>query len=364
MNFTNPGAPLWVSLACLMLASPLLAQEAPVLPGTPLLGNAPVNKALAWTLPDISLVATLLGSSTYVPNTGANPEAKFSLSEAELIFQGYLAPKVRADLIFSYHDKSFDIEEGYVSILGILEGINLTAGRERIDIGRVNKQHPHTWPTVSAPLVIDRFLGELSGTGLGLSYLAPLPFYLNVALSGWRMDEPEAGTDAYTGWSATAKMLASFPLGPKADLEIGGSAFLGQGPKALTELDGAQVFQGDLSLKAFPSSYTRVVFQNEIYALCRQNPGLPGGLYGRLGFYNQLSIKTSKFLEGTLRFDHSQGTEATDDAWTSKLVFDATWSFTEATTLRLEYGYRLGPPAHDLSLQFVFGLGPHTHPIK
>lgn len=361
MNFNSPKGTLWASLVLFVWASPLWAQDPPMF--VPPAVAVPA-KAQAWSLPDISLVATLLGSGRYVPDTGANPTANLALDEAELIFQGYLHPKVRADLIFSYHDKSFEIEEGYVSVLGIFEGANFTAGRERIDIGRLNKLHPHTWATVSAPLATARFLGELKGTGVGLSYLAPLPFYLNVAISGWRMDEPEPDTFAYNGWSATGKLLSSFALGKRIDLELGASAFLGQGPKSPEGPDQTLVWQADLSLKAFPSSYTRVVFQNEIYALNRQCPQLAGGGYQRLGFYNQLSIKTSKALEWTLRHDRSQGTDDLDETWTTTAVFAATWAFTEATTLRLEYGYGFDSRAHDLALQFVFGLGPHTHPIK
>lgn len=343
----------WVSI--LIIFSSLTAQT------TDPMAPAGLKKPAAWTLPDISFVATLLSTGSLVP--GLAHEAPIlgggvALREAELIFQGAIYPGATAHLIFSYHDKEVEIEEGYASFSGIFPGGTLRGGRERIDLGRLNKIHPHAWSTIRAPEAVEQFLGELKGTGLGLSWLLPLPFYLTVDVSGWKMDVPEPETFGYSDWSATAKILSSFELGPKAELQIGASAMLGTATGA-ESAGRSLVGSGDLTFKAFPGSYSRWVFQNEVYLFSRNT-----GADLRVGFYNLLSWKPGRNWEWVVRHDLSQSNDPESTAWSQRALLGVTWSLSEATTLRLEYAAQLDAPRHDLGLQFVFGIGPHTHPIK
>ncbi|MBL8995485.1 MAG: hypothetical protein JNM63_19215, partial [Spirochaetia bacterium] len=259
-------------------------------------------------------------------------------------------------------DNKARIEEGYVSFLGIFDGVSAKLGQERIDFGRLNKQHPHTWSFVSMPTVVENFLGELNGAGATLSYLVPLPFFLSLDVSGWKLPEPESfGPRNFMG---TAKLLGSFPLGNKAELQFGGSGAVGQGPESTNAVDNLKIVSADLTLKFFPSSHSRVVFQNEGYGLFRESTALSASSYSRLGFYSFLGIKPVRECEFGLRYDLSQGTEEADAVYYGKGSAFGTWWLTEGTSFRLEYSFEFERLIHNLALQFVFGLGPHTHPIR
>jgi hypothetical protein len=327
-------------------------------------------KPPAIALPDISLVANFLASGQLRPITtlagspGLAGSGTFSLQEVELIIGGRLAPGVKADLVFAYHDEIVEIEEGYATWSGFFPGGSLLVGRERLDLGRLNKIHPHAWSTVSAPLVLENFLGELKGTGVKVGWLLSLPFYLNLDLGAWKKEELEAGAFGFRDWMGTAKLLSSFALGTKAELQVGASGGLGFGPESVSGKDELGLIEADFTFKAFPGAYGRFVFQNEFYALVRNSTALAAGAYTRLGFYNFIGWKPAKAWEVAARFDMSQGTVDDDEAWAKKIVATGTYSISEATTLRLEYALDPDALTQSLGLQFVFGLGPHTHPIK
>jgi hypothetical protein len=109
--------------------------------------------------------------------------------------------------------------------------------------------------------VIENFIGELNGTGATLSYLFPLPFYLGLDVCGWKLEEPEAFGPR--NFLASTKCLSSFSLGTKAELQIGFSGALGQGPESTNSTDNLKIAEVDLTFKFFPSAYSRFVFQNE-----------------------------------------------------------------------------------------------------
>lgn len=325
-------------------------------------------KGQGIALPDISLIVNAVGSlnGQVFTNAKGKPDlygkGDFKIDEVELVIQGYLYPSIRADFTLSVHDKEAEIEEAYVSFLGIWDGLSAKLGQERIDFGRLNKQHPHTWSFVSTPTVVANFLGELKGAGATVSYLLPLPFFLNVDVSGWKLPEPDAfGLRNFLG---TAKLLSSFPLGNKAELQIGGSGAIGQGPESTNAVDNLKIASADLTLKIFPSSHSRIVFQNEGYGLFRESTILSASNYSRFGFYSFLGVKPVQEWEFGLRYDLSQGTEEADASYYGKGTVFGTWWLTEATSLRLEYSYEFQRLIHNLAFQFVFGLGPHTHPIK
>lgn len=362
---------LFRSLIALLFIIPIsIAAEGPDESSSPVKAATGVAKAPPMALPDISLVANFLASGNLSPITtlagapGLAGSGTFNLQEVELIISGRLAPGVKADLVFAYHDEIVEIEEAYATWSGIFPSGSLLVGRERLDLGRLNKIHPHAWSTVSAPLVLENFLGELKGTGVKVGWLLPLPFYLNLDVGAWKKEDLEAGAFGFRDWMGTAKLLSSFALGSKAELQVGASGGLGFGPESAAGKDELGLFEADLTFKAFPGAYGRFVFQNEFYALVRNSTALAAGAYTRMGFYNFIGYKPAKAWEVAARFDMSQGTVDGDEAWAKKIVATGTYFVSEATSLRLEYALDPDALAQSLGLQFVFGLGPHTHPIK
>ena len=62
--------------------------------------------------------------------------------------------------------------------------LQLKAGQFFAAFGRQNQQHPHAWAFVDQPLIMNRVLGGdgLRNVGTQLSWLAPTPFYSELAL--------------------------------------------------------------------------------------------------------------------------------------------------------------------------------------
>ncbi|HPC83393.1 MAG TPA: hypothetical protein P5234_08475 [Thermoanaerobaculaceae bacterium] len=148
----------------------------------------PVVAALATALPvlsvqaqsinpDISVIGDIRAFVTEHPDDSRRDELQLDLHGAELMLAGYLNPFARADVVVAYHDGAFELEEAYATILRGLPGrLQLKAGRYRLDFGKLNQLHPHTYSFLDTPLVHRELLGEegLIDIGLNLNTQVPL----------------------------------------------------------------------------------------------------------------------------------------------------------------------------------------------
>ena len=69
--------------------------------------------------------------------------------------------------------------------LALPGGLQVKAGQFLTRMGRLNPTHPHSWSFVDQPLVNGTLLGSEGsrGTGLEVSWLTPLPWFVDVLLS-------------------------------------------------------------------------------------------------------------------------------------------------------------------------------------
>jgi hypothetical protein len=74
--------------------------------------------------------------------------------------------------------------------LALPGGLQLRAGLFLTRFGRLNATHPHSWSFVDQPVVLGRFLGGEGSGGLGaeVSWLTPLPWYLELVASAGQAD--------------------------------------------------------------------------------------------------------------------------------------------------------------------------------
>jgi hypothetical protein len=77
-----------------------------------------------------------------------------------------------------------ELHESYVSSDRLIPGLKFRLGQFFLGIGRLNRYHQHEWPFVSTPIVQSRFFDKegLIDSGLEVSYLLPLPFYLDLTV--------------------------------------------------------------------------------------------------------------------------------------------------------------------------------------
>ncbi|MDI6808072.1 MAG: hypothetical protein QME66_03700 [Candidatus Eisenbacteria bacterium] len=332
--------------------------------------------AAATDLPDISVIGDISAqTSNDLVSAGRN---RVTIRGIELALQGYLYPEMRADVFLAMHrhGDTFEPEicEALVSSLRFFaDGLGLKAGRIHIDFGKLNKIHQHERPFVDQPLALTNFFGPhgFVGEGVTLGYLFPLPFFLEVNTGTWWIPaghvheegdtEPEESTEfSPAGRVHTGRMWAGFRLGDRVELEMGASGAKGNGSHYLEHQDDVMIGGADLTTRMWLSNYQRVIFQNEIVHLIRK---VPVGRIERLGLWSFLGFQFNKHWDGGFRYDWSEN--AFPQRKTGSMVSTVGgYRFTETTRIRLQYGYAPSSGAHEATLQLVFGIGPHSHPLQ
>jgi len=67
-----------------------------------------------------------------------------------------LNPYLTGAFVLSLGTKSIEIEEAYASVIrGLPLNLGLKAGKYRLGFGRLNPMHPHAYPFISTPRVMD-----------------------------------------------------------------------------------------------------------------------------------------------------------------------------------------------------------------
>jgi hypothetical protein len=103
----------------------------------------------------------------------------FNLRETEVTFNGAVDPYFDLWAILAVGADGVEIEESYVQTRRLPAGLKAKFGKFYSEIGYVNKQHPHQWDFVDQNLAYQLVLGgSLNETGLQLTWLPKLPFYL------------------------------------------------------------------------------------------------------------------------------------------------------------------------------------------
>ena len=87
--------------------------------------------------------------------------------------------ELRAYLVFTQF--GVELEEAYGRSLALPGGFQFRAGQFLTRMGRLNATHPHAWSFIDQAMVNGTFLGSEGsrGAGLEVSWLAPLPWYVN-----------------------------------------------------------------------------------------------------------------------------------------------------------------------------------------
>ena len=213
--------------------------------------------------PDISLVAdfALAAFSNADSNlqTGEHdPSANgFNLQQLELSAGASVDPYFRfdANLVFGLFD--VEVEEAYGTTLDLPAKLQVRFGQFLHRFGRINATHPHAWDFVDQPIAIGRVFGGDGGRGLGveLSWLSPLPWYVEVLASATQANGEGSARSFYgednfsvqdpSDLLYVAAIKQFFPLNDDWSLLQGLSAAFGPngtGRGNRTELYGADLF--------------------------------------------------------------------------------------------------------------------------
>lgn len=322
-------------------------------------------------IPDVSVVGNFYGKAS--EDKSDSERNRVTVKEIELALQGYIYPEMKESIVIAAHKHDeevvFEICEGYVSFLKIIDNLSCSVGKIHVDFGKINKVHQHHRPYIDQPQVITNFFGDhgLVGEGASFSYLLPLPFFLQLDLGCWRIltghhhhDEEETEEFGLADEVYTTRYWFSFPTTKKSELEIGLSGAKGKGSHYEHHEDKAEVVGADLTYKLWLSSYERIIFQNEILHLTRE---VPVGTLKRYGWYSFLNYRFNKYWDLGFKYDWSENAFPDKEKQNSVSTI-LTKHLTETTYLRGQYKYNVEEKINEGYLQICFGLGPHSHPLE
>ena len=216
-------------------------------------------------------------------------EEGLQVQETELQLSSFVDPYLKANVILAMHGtEGIELEEGFITTLGLPGSLTLKAGKFLADLGKHNLLHTHQFPFVDAPLVNQRILGGegLNETGIGLSVLLPTSWYAELSGQILNGDHPFfAGPDgedlAYLG-----RLKSFWDLDESTTLEVGGSYVAGKNQHD----EVSQLAGGDVTLKWRPlrrAIYRSLILQVEyLYASQKHESETEtvGGLYGLVQF--------------------------------------------------------------------------------
>jgi len=347
------------------------AQPAPAAPpaGQGAVGGSSLARILL--LPDISAIGSgaavwnTLDVPVESPRSGPVPMAPHKVTpvfeELELGIQAVVDPYARADAFISFGSDGVEVEEAYLTTLSLPAGFQIRAGKLKSPFGRLNQQHPHVWDFVDAPLALTRLvaLDSLSGAGADVSWLAPVPWFAELHLSG-QVTTPVApvGIEAAGRRTAVGRLIQFLDLTEGATLGLGLSGALVELPGDASEkLGGA-----DLFLKIRPLR-TRAYLAVTAELFARSFSGAQSGTQD-LGWYAQAVWRQDAFWAYGLRYDRAPDVAGGAEQRGSAIL---TYMPSEFLRLRLQGGVdRLasGRTGYEGILALEFAVGAHgAHPF-
>ncbi len=318
------------------------------------------RKGAARLLPDISLIGSFAGAyfrDDPVGEQGENPSRTgFNLQSIELAIQAVVDSYVRGDIFILFKEDEVEIEEAFITTLGLPANLQVRAGIMLAPVGRLNSQHVEQWDFVDQSFTNRYFLGVegLGEIGAELSVLFPTPWFSELTF-GWYQgsNEDNFNSSSKADFAYLGKWNNFFDLTEDLGLQIGLAGILGMNDtQNLTQLYVADVF-----LRWRPNERTGLKWQTEYFMRRRKeavNTLVEGGLYSQLVY--QFARRWEAGLRADLLGLPSEG--AKQQSVSPMLTFLASEYF----RLRTQYNYvnvSGGRNQHQAFLQLVFNLGPH-----
>jgi hypothetical protein len=350
------------------------AGQAPAVSAPQAQGQAPGGSAFAHVLllPDISAIGSFAGAydSFDVPRLspraglyGPKDKPTALFDELELGLQSVVDPYGRADVFISFTPDGVSVEEAYFTTLTLPAGFQLRAGKLFSPFGRQNQQHPHTWDFVDAPLGSSRLLAEdvLSGPGVDVSWLTPLPWFAELHLAGQSTSPDPGAVDPAERPTAVARFLQYGSLGEATTVGLGVSAMRrSEATGAFRDVGGV-----DLYVKIRPpASRAYLALQGELFG--RRFRNVEGGR-ADAGGYAQAVLRQDAYWAYGARYDDGPAAGEASPGRERRWSGIAIWYPTEFERVRLQLTYDrrpLGQDGVEALLGFEFIIGSHgAHPF-
>jgi hypothetical protein len=196
---------------------------------------------------DIGAVGDFVGNITQrnvekaQAGTFAGRENRFFPREVELMLFGQIDPyargEVRIEAAEEFEDGergiSVNLAEANLTLLTLPGGTQAKLGFMRNRFGLLNERHREALPQIDQPNVLTRFLGEegLRESGAEVTWVAPLPFYLEALAGVFNGDNEDAfGRGSLKAPLVTGRLRTFFEPGDAHALQLGVSGATGETP--------------------------------------------------------------------------------------------------------------------------------------
>jgi hypothetical protein len=315
-------------------------------------------------------------------------ENRFFPREIELSLFGQIDPyargEVRLEAAEEFEDGQRDLHvglaEAHLTLLTLPWGTQLKLGKVRNRFGLLNQIHPHDLPQIDPPNVLRRYFGEegLTESGAELTWVAPLPFYVEGLVGLFNGDNEDAfGRGSLKSPLVTGRLRTFFELGDLGAIQLGASAASGGADEGRR-----QTFAGfDIKYKLTPDGWRHPFltlasegigsFRRRVF---REDTG-DHTSRDRFGWYAYAEAQPRPRWAGGVRYDSTQLLEDPGREWAVQpyitfrpsdfLRFRLAWKHTERDQRdTFSANDASGRIADEILLQASFILGAHPpHPF-
>ncbi|HVY31908.1 MAG TPA: hypothetical protein VHB79_35480 [Polyangiaceae bacterium] len=292
--------------------------------------------------PDISVIAdfaaAVFSKDEHLQTGAHDPQHNgFNLQALELSLAAAVDPYLRFDSHITFELEGVDVEEAYGTTLGLPWRLQARLGQFLNRFGRLNATHPHTWNFSDQPFALGRVFGAEGNKGLGLelSWLTPLPWYVELVGSATMADGEESnrsflGAEGRTphgvgDFEYLTAIKQFFPLSDDWSLAFGLSGAYGPNPSGPG--NRSAIYGSDVYLKYRPittESFTIVSLTSEWFYRRRQ---VPSDIIQDVSSYSELFWRFAQRWATAARYEYGSpaldssgntfGADPLDPDWTA-----------------------------------------------
>lgn len=302
----------------------------------------------------------------------------FNFQQLEMSIGASVDPYFRFDANLVFSPFGVEVEEAYGTTLALPGNLQVRAGQFLTSFGRLNPTHPHAWTFLDQPIANGKFFGGEGSRGLGveLSWLSPLPWYVELLGSANQADGECCARSFFGGDNPgvrgpqdllyTTRVEQFFPFSDAWSLLWGISAQFGPNSTGLS--NRTEIYGTDLYLRYRPvDSTNRSALGLQIEGMFRTRQ-VPGALLQDFGGYATLDYQLSARWQTAVRHEWVSGVDddPLDPDWTGdrhRSSVQATFFPSHFARLRLQLAYDapswLEEPGYAAMLGLELLVGAH-----
>jgi len=354
--------------------------------------------------PEISVTGDFIFSSRQ--DSTSDESSDFNFRTLGIHVESWLDPYTRFKAAIPVTEDEAKLGEGYITLYGITDNVNLTLGKFRQQFGVVNRWHKHALDQVDFPLALRQVFGPggLNQSGVSIDWMMPPAGRASQQLTFQVTDGSNDrlfGENSHNRPSLLLHYKNYRDLSKDTYLEYGLSGLVGwndewtideditddytttQDSRKMTTVLGA-----DLSVLWEPTEkmrYRNIEWRSEAYLLDKRLLAPDGSGADNInawGLYSYLQSKISRTVDIGIRADYFRPdskdyANISDSLSLSPLAVTGdnpymwqigpyiTWWQSPFVKFRVEYnhaeGHGIDVPRDVIWLQAVFAAGPHKH---